>query len=59
MTEGPARIALLGGSFDPPHCAHLAIARAAQEQCGLARVVFIPCQVSPLKGKLPGGNIKG
>jgi nicotinate-nucleotide adenylyltransferase len=46
-------IALFGGSFDPPHRAHLAIARAAVEQCGLARVVFIPCQESPLKDRRP------
>lgn len=52
----PARFALFGGSFDPPHLAHLAIARAAVDQCGLERVVFIPCQESPLKGKLPGAR---
>ena len=51
MTTGPERIALFGGSFDPPHCGHLAIAQAAVEQCGLQRVIFIPCQESPLKGK--------
>jgi nicotinate-nucleotide adenylyltransferase len=47
------RIALFGGSFDPPHRAHVAIAAAAVEQCGLERVIFIPCQVSPLKGRPP------
>lgn len=47
------RLALFGGSFDPPHRAHLAIAAVAVEQCGLERVIFIPCQVSPLKGRLP------
>jgi len=52
----PARLALFGGSFDPPHLAHLAIARAAVEQCGLDRVVFIPCRESPLKGKQPGAT---
>ena len=51
MTAGHERIALFGGSFDPPHCAHLAIARAAVTHCGLERVVFIPCQESPLKGR--------
>lgn len=50
------RIALFGGSFDPPHKAHLAIAQAAVAQCRLARVVFIPCQISPLKGRVPGAS---
>jgi nicotinate-nucleotide adenylyltransferase len=51
-----ARIALFGGSFDPPHRAHLAIARAAVEQCGLERVIFIPCRESPLKNREPGAT---
>jgi len=50
------RLALFGGSFDPPHRAHLAIAAAAVEQCALERVVFIPCLISPLKGRLPGAS---
>ncbi len=56
MTAGPERIALFGGSFDPPHQAHLAIAAAAVEHCDLQQVVFIPCQVSPLKGRSPGAS---
>ena len=56
MTAGPERIALFGGSFDPPHCAHLVIAREAMVSCGLGRVVFIPCQESPLKGRQPGAR---
>lgn len=51
MSQSPERIALFGGSFDPPHCAHLAIARAAVEHCGLEQIVFVPCQESPLKGR--------
>jgi len=54
--EKPRHIALFGGSFDPPHNAHLAIARAAVEHCGLSRVVFIPCQISPLKERVPGAS---
>jgi nicotinate-nucleotide adenylyltransferase len=41
--------ALLGGSFDPPHCGHLALAWAALEQTAVERVVFIPAGQSPLK----------
>lgn len=35
-------IGLLGGTFDPVHNAHLAMARAALEQLPLQKVVFIP-----------------
>ena len=36
------RIGLLGGSFNPPHNAHLNLALAAQAQLGLDRVDFMP-----------------
>jgi nicotinate-nucleotide adenylyltransferase len=44
MTEakpGVMRIGLLGGSFDPPHYAHLQLARQAQQALGLDQVRFI------------------
>jgi nicotinate-nucleotide adenylyltransferase len=37
-----AAIGILGGTFDPVHNAHLAMARAALDALGLERVVFIP-----------------
>ncbi len=37
-----ARIGLLGGSFDPIHCAHLDLARCAAAQLGLQQVWLIP-----------------
>jgi nicotinate-nucleotide adenylyltransferase len=37
-----AAIGILGGTFDPVHNAHLAMARAALEALDLERVVFIP-----------------
>lgn len=43
------RTCLFGGSFDPVHEAHLAIAAAAQEACRLDRVVFLPAACSPFK----------
>lgn len=43
------RIALFGGSFDPPHLGHLAIARAAREALHLDRVLFAPVGLQPLK----------
>jgi nicotinate-nucleotide adenylyltransferase len=43
------RIAFFGGSFDPPHRGHLAIARAALERLHLDRVLFAPVGSQPLK----------
>lgn len=35
-------IGILGGTFDPPHIAHLAVAQAVHEQLGLDEIVFMP-----------------
>jgi nicotinate-nucleotide adenylyltransferase len=43
------RIAFFGGSFDPPHCGHLAVARAARNALGLDQVLFAPVGAQPLK----------
>lgn len=43
------KIGLFGGSFDPPHRAHLAVARAARDNFGLDRVLLAPAGVQPLK----------
>ncbi len=43
------RIGLFGGSFDPPHRGHVALARLATESVGLDRVLFAPVGVQPLK----------
>ena len=37
----PARIGLLGGTFDPVHLAHLRLGEEAAEQLGLDRVLFV------------------
>ncbi|HYE77726.1 MAG TPA: nicotinate (nicotinamide) nucleotide adenylyltransferase, partial [bacterium] len=42
------RLGILGGSFDPPHHAHLAMARAALAW-GLDQVLLIPARVPPHK----------
>jgi nicotinate-nucleotide adenylyltransferase len=44
-----ARIAFFGGSFDPPHCGHLAVARAARDAFRLDTVLFAPVGAQPLK----------
>ncbi len=44
-----ARTALFGGTFDPIHNAHLAMARAARNQFALHRVLFVPAANPPHK----------
>ncbi len=43
------RLALFGGSFDPPHRGHVAIARAAADRFALDQVLFAPAGRQPLK----------
>lgn len=38
----PQRIGVFGGAFDPPHLAHVALARAAIEQLRLDRLHIVP-----------------
>src|SRR2546426_1144521 len=50
MTE---RIAVFGGTFDPIHVGHLAIAEAARRALGTGEVVFVPTARNPLKRDEP------
>lgn len=43
------RIALFGGSFDPPHRGHLAVTRAAADAFHLDSILFAPAGRQPLK----------
>lgn len=43
------RIGILGGTFDPPHNGHIAVARAAMKECGLEKIIFIPAKYPPHK----------
>jgi len=47
--QGGARVAFFGGSFDPPHLGHLAVAHAARKAFGLDAVLFAPVGAQPLK----------
>jgi nicotinate-nucleotide adenylyltransferase len=46
-------IGLFGGTFDPIHRGHLALARAARESCELSRIFFVPANIPPHKQRLP------
>lgn len=46
-------IGLFGGTFDPVHRGHLALARAALEQFKLSRIHFVPANIPPHKQSQP------
>jgi len=48
-----SRVGIFGGSFDPVHHGHLAIALAALESIPLDRVILVPARRSPLKESGP------
>ncbi|HEU4981655.1 MAG TPA: nicotinate (nicotinamide) nucleotide adenylyltransferase [Acidobacteriaceae bacterium] len=43
------RVALFGGSFDPPHRGHVALARLARKRFALDRILVAPVGAQPLK----------
>lgn len=45
------RIGILGGTFDPPHICHIAVAETAAAQLELDEVIFIPAAQNPLKAR--------
>lgn len=45
------KIGILGGTFDPPHLGHLALAEAAMAALELDEVIFMPAYRNPLKEK--------
>jgi nicotinate-nucleotide adenylyltransferase len=47
------KIGVFGGTFDPIHRGHTALAQAAREQFGLTRVLFVPANIPPHKQKQP------
>ena len=54
------RIGLFGGSFDPVHIGHVALARSARKEFKLDKVIFIPAKVPPhkLQKRLTPANVR-
>ncbi|MCC6349120.1 MAG: nicotinate-nucleotide adenylyltransferase [Candidatus Eisenbacteria bacterium] len=46
---GVRRLGVFGGTFDPPHVGHLALAERAREELRLDRVLFVPAGTPPHK----------
>ncbi|MFU0827607.1 MAG: putative nicotinate-nucleotide adenylyltransferase [Lachnoclostridium sp.] len=44
-----SKIGIMGGTFNPIHCAHLILAESAYEELGLDKVYFMPCKKPPHK----------
>jgi nicotinate-nucleotide adenylyltransferase len=67
MTSGPAAgagvsgiptvIGILGGTFDPVHSGHLAVALAARDALGLDTVRLVPTRVPPHRPRAPFASI--
>jgi len=51
VVAGARSIGILGGTFNPPHRGHLALARHAQAELGLERVLLMPAHSAPHKGE--------
>jgi nicotinate-nucleotide adenylyltransferase len=49
-------LGILGGTFNPPHLGHLAVARYARQELGLERVLLVPAHTSPYKASGSGGS---
>jgi len=53
-----ARIGIFGGTFDPVHRAHLAVARAALRRLQLDQLIFLPAGVPPHKQRHPRADFR-
>lgn len=47
----PSRKGILGGTYNPPHVAHLIVAHVVRESLALDRVLLVPSSVHAFKGE--------
>ena len=52
------RVGIFGGTFDPIHLGHLAVARSIQCSLGLDNVIFVPAGQPWLKADTPVSRVK-
>ena len=57
MERSANRIGILGGTFNPLHLGHLALAQEAWFRFELARVLFVPAAQNPLKDADPRDDV--
>ena len=53
MLRDKRRVGFFGGTFDPLHCGHIEMARAAALHLQLHSVIFVPTRQNPLKEEAP------
>jgi nicotinate-nucleotide adenylyltransferase len=56
LARPDARVGLFGGTFDPVHLGHLAVARAALAGLKLDHLFFIPAAQAPLREDAPAAS---
>jgi nicotinate-nucleotide adenylyltransferase len=49
-------IGLFGGTFDPIHKGHLALAASARDRCDLGRIYFVPANLPPHRSAQPAAS---
>ena len=49
----PLRVGIFGGTFDPPHLGHIAVAREVGDALALDEILWIPARRSPHKQNEP------
>jgi nicotinate-nucleotide adenylyltransferase len=51
MTPEPGRVAILGGTFDPVHIGHIALATGARDAIGASESWLMPARAPALRGE--------